>query len=68
METTRLIPEATSKVNILITVLSSADAAWPIHYFVNKNVINFFLKLEKLVKLVIDTGTEFQILGLGRVW
>jgi len=54
--------EATSEVTLLI-ILSSAGAAWPIHYFVNKNMINFFLKLEKRVKLVIDTGGEFQILG-----
>ena len=41
--------------------LGSVGAA--IRYFVDKNVINFFLKLEKFVKLVIDTGREFQILG-----
>ena len=53
-----------SVVNILI-ILSSAGAAWPIHYFEDKNVINFVFKLEKIVQLhvVIDTGREFQILG-----
>ena len=45
----------------MLLILSSVGAA--IHYFVDKNVINFFLKLEKFVKLVIDIGREFQILG-----
>lgn len=44
-------------------VLSSAGAAWQIHYFVNKNAVNFFLKLETLVKPATDTGRGFQILG-----
>ena len=42
------------------SISSSAGAAWQIHYFANKNAITFSLKLEKLVKLAIDTGREFQ--------
>lgn len=45
--------EACSEVNMLL-ILSSLGAA--IHYFVNKNVINFSLKMEKFVKLVVHTG------------
>jgi len=43
--------------------MHSARKAWPIHHICPENVINFFLKLEKLVELVTDAGREFQILG-----
>lgn len=66
-KTTRLTAETIPAVKLIIIivifkVLMHGIANSPCGIFI-ENVFNFFIKLEKLVELVIDTGREFQILG-----
>ena len=61
-ETTRLMGEATSVVNMFVIKLWMRGLA-NTDLFYLKNSMIFLLRIKKLVKPVIDIGREFQILG-----
>ena len=64
-KTTRLTAETIPAVKLIIVIFKvfmHGIANSPCSIFI-ENVFNFFIKLEKLVELVIDTGREFEILG-----
>ena len=65
-ETTRLIGEATSVVNMFVIKLWICGLANSDSFYL-KNSMIFLLKVKKLVKPVIDIAREFQILGLQLV-
>ena len=61
-ETTRLMGEATSVVNMFVIKLWMRGLA-NTDLFYLKNSMIFLLRIKKLVKPVIDIRREFQILG-----
>ena len=61
-ETTRLMKEATSVVNMFVIKLWMRGLANTDSFYL-KNSMIFLLRIKKLVKPVIDIGREFQILG-----
>ena len=61
-ETTRLMGEATSVVNMFVIELWMRGLANTDSFYL-KNSMIFLLRIKKLVKPVIDIGREFQILG-----
>ena len=65
-ETTRLIGEATSVVNMFVIELWICGLANSDSFYL-KNSMIFLLKVKKLVKPVIDIAREFQVLGLQLV-
>ena len=60
-ETTRLMGEATSVVNMFVIKLWMRGLANTDSFYL-KNSMIFLLRIKNLVKPVIDIGREFQIL------